>query len=298
MGSSRMTLGAWMVFAAVAVASVGCGDGGSGGNGPAGTSSIGGNVSTAETTSRRSSERSALAWLAEEVLGFARKAYAQVTGVGDIEIEIVGEGGRSAGGTTDDGGNFDVPDAPVGNLNVHFRRDGCEATIPLLDVPGGARIVLVNVALACDSAQPESVTESFEGVVTHKPSSPNGNVQVCLAVGDVSRERTVKVKDASFETADGLEASFDDLAVGDQVAIEGAREGQGGSSAIDASVVTLLGPADENPCAPVSATPTEPALETPTPDGTGTPEATATVGLETPTAEPTTTATPEPTTTS
>lgn len=262
---------------AIVGGSLGCGGGGDDDDGLGGnsTAAIGGNVSTAPTASLQRSEKSLLARIAEDVIGFAKEAYAQALGLDGIEVSSGGEAD-----VTDAGGNFDLPDVPTGDISVRLRRGNCDASIAIPDVTSGSVLVLEDVDFTCNAAQPARVTESFEAVVRNKPSSPNGNLNVCVQLTDQVRSRAVKIQDATFEGG-----TFDDLEEGERIAVTGVREGLGAPSALDAEVVSLLGPAGADPCDPTA---------TQTPDGTQTPEATATPGTPEPTTTATATATATP----
>ena len=261
----------------IAAASIHCGgDGGGGGNG---SSNIAGNVSSVSTADSRSSRGSRLVQLAAELVGFARKAYAQVVGLEDVEVSA----GRGTDLTGSDG-NFDI-DAPSGDVTVHFQKDDCEGDVVLTDVADGSNLDLEDVDLDCDSARPDRIAESFEAVVRNKPGSPNGNLSVCVDIGTGFRNRVVKLQGATFSGG-----TFDDLEEGDSVGVTGIREGQGAPSALDADTITLLGPSGGDPC-------DGPVPPTATPEVTGTPGPTNTPGetnTPEPTATPTPTATPAP----
>jgi hypothetical protein len=258
----------------VLAAAVSCG--GDGGGGGGGSSNIAGNVSSVSTASSTSGRASWLVRLASEVVGFARKAYAQVVGVDDVEV-FAGRGTD----LTDEDGDFDV-DAPTGDVTVRFRKDDCEAEVDLPDVADGSSIDLADVDFDCDTANPAEIAESFEAVVRNKPASPSGNLSVCVDLGSGFRNRVVKIAGAEFQGG-----TFESLAEEDRIAVSGVREGQGQPSALDADVVTILGANGGDPCSgdllPTATATTIPG-GTETPGPTNTPE---------PTATPTATETPE-----
>lgn len=244
----------------VGLAAVSANCGGDGGGGGGGSSRIGGNVSSV-TTANANARESWLARAFENVMVFARKAYAQVTGVDGVEVSA----GRGSD-LTDADGDFDV-DAPAGDVKVKFHKDDCDAEVDLPDVASGAALTLENVAFDCASVHPDRIEETFEAIVRNKPGSPNGNLTVCVDLGSGFRSRVVKIKDATF--AGG---TFDDLEERDRIAVTGVREGQGAPSALDAELVTLLGPSGGDPCGgdPIPPTATPEPTSTPTP--TSTPE--------------------------
>ena len=267
MKKNRWNFIALVLAIGVVAAAVSCG--GDGGGGGGGSSSIAGNVSSVSAASSTSGRASWLVRLASEVIGFARKAYAQVVGVEDVEV-FAGRGTD----LTDDDGDFDI-DAPTGDVTVRFRKDDCEAEVDLPDVADGSSINLEDVDFDCDTANPAEIAESFEAVVRNKPGSPNGNLTVCVDLGSGFRNRVVKIQGAEFQGG-----TFEDLEEEDRIAVAGVREGQGAPSALDADLVTILGPNGGDPC---SGDPLPTATATETPDGTETPEPTATpTATETP----------------
>lgn len=252
--NGRMWTGA--AAAAILTVSLGlhaCGDDGGG----SGSSQISGNVSGASTAARPANERSWLAWIGEEVLGFAKRAVAQVPGI------TVSAG--SASDVTDETGAFDLPGAPTGDVTVSFEEDGCEAGATLPDVVAGSNIAMNDVSLNCNQvAGIGSLAEVFPAVVQNAPSSPNGNLNVCVNSGGRIRTRVVKMQSATI--AGG---SFEDLQRGTAITADGEREGLGTNSALDADTITITGQGSVEDCEGLPA-------ETPTPTPTGTPEPTAT----------------------
>jgi len=254
--------------------SLGCGGGGGGGGGGGSASTITGNVSNAATDSFAALRRNWLLRFAEDFVGIARRAFAQATdtSVGGIEVTASTVNASGASDTTDAAGNFTLGGAPTGNVTVIFSRGRCEGEVVLPDVTQKGIIALENVTFDCSGANPSKVSETFQGVIRNVPSSPNGNLNVCVASGGGQRTRVVKVKDAGFRNEAGGVASFGDLAEGQLIEASGEREGLGSSSALDADIVRILGTGSDD-CS---------GQATPTPEVTETPEA-APTPTETPT---------------
>lgn len=249
------------------VATLGCGGGGGGGGGNA---RITGNVSDATTSARETGRSTWLARIGEELLGLARRAFAAVDDtVGGITVKV-NRGSSESDDVSQDDGDFDVPNAPSGDVTVTFARGNCEASLPIPDVADGSTIDLQDVSVDCDNAHPDKIVETFRGVIENKPSSPNGNLNVCAFGGGGNHIRAVKTDEAVF---DGT--SFDDLAVGDIIEATGQRAGNGANSTLFASSVRVVGTSSTGNCG---------NIPTPTPEATNTPGETPT---ETPTATPT-----------
>ena len=245
---------------------IGCGGGGGGGGG--GGATISGNLTSASTAARES-RATWLALLGEEILGFARRAYAAVdNSLGGVTV-MVARGGRQAAATTGADGRFDVGDAPSGDVTVSFVRGSCDATVSLPDVADGSTLVLQDTTLNCNNASPGKITEAFQGVLLNKPSSPNGNLQVCAFGGGGNHIRAVKTNSAEF-----VGTSFAALQVGDLIEATGDRAGNGANSTLFAASIQKVGTSSTGNCA---------GIATPTPEPTGT---------TTPTSTPTTTPTP------
>src|SRR2546430_803030 len=75
---------------------IGCGGGGGGGGG--GTAAVNGNLTSASTSAVRPEKRSWYARAGEELLGFARRAYAVVsnTSLGGVTVNVTGAGGSAS----------------------------------------------------------------------------------------------------------------------------------------------------------------------------------------------------------
>jgi len=248
---------------------IGCGGGGGGGRSD--TSTVNGNVSSA-SASIQPVRRSWLAWANEELLGFAKRVFAQAsTALDGIQVQAGG-----ASGITDAQGDFALPGAPTGNVTVVFARGNCQGEVVLPDVTRNAVVTFEDVDFDCTGARPAKVTETFRGVIRNVPGSPNGNLNVCVVSGGGQRTRVVKIKKATFQDSGGAAATFGDLNEGQLIEAAGEREGLGTSSALDADTVQILGAGNADDCSGQS---------TPTPEPTGTPEPTTTA-TATPTETP------------
>jgi hypothetical protein len=252
-----------MAAALAAATTFGCsGDGGGGGGG---TARITGNLSSASTAAAPSAKRAWIARLGEELLGLARRAYAAVdSSLGGVAV-TVHRGSSSDDDVTDDGGDFDVPGAPSGDVVVTFHRDNCDASLSLPDVAEGSTVDLRDTTLDCDSARPGKIAETFQGVILNKPSSPNGNLNVCAFGGGGNHTRAVKTNSADF-----IGTSFQDLQEGDLIEATGERAGNGANSTLFASSVEKVGTSGTGNCAGIP-TPTPEPTETPEPTPTETP---------------------------
>ena len=265
---------------AVAAPVCGCGGGGGGGGGP--SSTIRGNLASAPSAAIEPLRKTWLAW-ANERLVLTQRAFAQsAAGLGGVEVRATAVDGSSASGSTDDQGDFSLTGSPTGNVTVIFTGGRCQGEVILPDISEGAIVTLRDVAFDCTGARPAKVTETFRGVVRNVPSSPNGNLNVCVAAGAGNRTRVVKLKDTALQDANGTPTGFVNLATGQLIEASGAREGRGGSSALDADTVKILGEGNRDDCSGQS---------TPTPAVTETPEPTVT-GTQTPAPTPTLTPTP------
>src|SRR5882724_3046378 len=266
---NRPTSRVWILAGALVVATaLGCGGGGGGGGGS--TARITGNVTDATTSARESAHTTWLARLGEELLGLARRAYAAVDDtLGGITVKVK-KGSSESDGLTDDGGDFDVPGAPSGDVTVSFGRGNCEASLPIPDVADGSTIDLQDVSVNCDNAHPDKIVETFEGVILNKPNSPNGNLNVCAFGGGGNHIRAVKTTDADF-----VGTSFADLAEGDIIQSTGTRAGNGANSTLFATSVQKVGTSSTGNCGNIP-TPTPEPTTTATPEGTATPESTPT----------------------
>lgn len=253
MNGQRLGLRHFLVAGILAAAvTVGCGGGGGGVE--SGTAVIGGNVSSS-SAAVQGEKRTWLAWLADEVLGVVKQAYAAA--VGGLDVSVEGPG-RRASAVTDDGGNFSVGGAPTGDVSVVFSRGNCRASVPVSDVSNGSTLDLRDVTVSCNSARVRQLAETFQGVLLNKPASPNGNLNVCASGGGGNHVRAVKTRSgATFENT-----SFEDLQEGDLLEVSGEREGIGAFSALEASLVRVIGSGDTGNCQ---------SLPTPTPEPTATP---------------------------
>jgi hypothetical protein len=262
-------------------AAVGCGGGGGGGGG-GGDARVSGNVATASTAERQSATKTWLARIGEEVLGLARRAYAAADStLGGITI-TVSRGSSDSNDVTDDQGNFDLPNAPSGDVTVSFQRGSCNASVSLPDVAEGSTLDLQDVTVACNDASPGKVAETFQGVILNKPNSPNGNLNVCAFAGGGNHHRAVN----SSGSTNFVGTSFAALQVGDIIESTGARAGNGGNSTLFATSIQKVGTGSIGNCAGIPT-------PTPEPTATGTPAGTVTPG-STPTPESTATPTPTP----
>lgn len=245
--------------------SAGCGGGGDGGGG-AGTATVSGNLASASTAAVRAEKRSWLAWAGEEVLGLARRAYAQVTDSSLDGVTVTVSGGAGAASATTDGeGDFEIPGAPTGDVTIGFARGSCRATISLPDVVDGSVLTLHDVAVNCDDGTVAELDETFQAVLQNKPASPNGNLNVCAFGGGGNHVRAVKTKNgADFEDPSGAPATFADLEEGDLIEVTGQRSGVGANSALDASLVKIIASGQTGKCS---------GLPTPTPEPTSEPTA-------------------------
>ena len=252
----------------VTLTALGCGGGGGGGGG--GDARITGNVSDAATSVREQGRSTWLAWLGEELIGLARRAYAAVDDtVGGITVKVT-KGSNESDDITQDNGAFDVPNAPAGDVTVTFNRGSCVASLPIPDVAAGSTIDLQDVSIDCNDAHPDKVVETFQSVIENKPGSPEGNLTVCtLGSGGGQHIRAVKTSGADF-----VGTSFDDLQEGDIIEATGERAGNGANSTLFATQVRKVGTGTTGACGNI-ATPTPES--TATPGATSTPETTPTV---------------------
>ena len=247
---------------------IGCGGGGGGGGG--GGATVSGNLTSASTAARES-KATWLARLGEEILGFARRAYAAVDNtLGGVTV-TVSRGGSQATATTGADGHFDVGGAPSGDVTVSFTRGSCDATLSLPDVADGSTLVLQNTTLTCNDASPGKISEAFQGVILNKPNSPNGNLQVCAFGGGGNHIRAVKTDSAEF-----VGTSFAALQVGDLIEATGDRAGKGANSTLFAASIQKVGTSSTGNCAGIP-TPTPEPTSTATPNGTATPTSTPTL---------------------
>lgn len=246
--------------ALVVALTLGCGGGGGGGGGAGGAATVAGNVSNATTSALERSQRGWLAWLGEEIVGLARRAYAAVnTSLGGITVTVTRDT-ASVSGTTDNAGDFTVVAAPSGNVSIAFSRDSCTVAVALNDVEDNSTIDLQDTTVSCNSASPGRIQETFQGVLHHKPASgSNGNFQMC-ALGNGSNH--IREMDVSGAVLVGGPTSADDLLEGDLLTVTGLRRGVGGNSTIDATRIELIGGGENDQCQ---------GIPTPTPEPSPTP---------------------------
>jgi hypothetical protein len=273
---ARSRLVAATILSAVVCA---CGGGGGAGGGPSAT--IRGNLATAPSAALRRPTRY---WLAS--LARTRRAFAQTADLAAVDVRATAVDGSSASDSTDERGEFELRGAPTGNVTVIFSRGRCQGEVILPDMTSEAVVTLDDVEFDCRGARPARVAETFRGVVRDVPSSPSGNVNVCVAAGGAHRTRVIKLRDAAIQDANGTPTSFNNLAVGQLVEASGAREGLGASSAVETDTLRIIAEGNRDECSGQS-TPTPAVTATPAPTATGT----QTPG-PTPTPQPTETATP------
>jgi hypothetical protein len=249
---------------AFVLAAAHCGDGGGGGG--SGSARVTGNVSSGPSAALEPPERSWFAWIRQGLR--TGLAFAQGAGNVDDILVTVRRGNRSGSTQTNASGDFDIGNAPTGDVTVTFQKDDCTADGDLPDVTRNSTITLEDVDVSdCDNARPARVEETFDAVVRNKPGSPNGNLNVCVDSGGQIRTRVVKIQDATFEDAGSGRDSFAELEEGDRITVTGTREGLGAPSALDATTVGIVSSGSPGDCE---------VLLTPTATPTGTPEETAT----------------------
>ena len=257
-------LAANLACAAVVVAAfLGCGGGGGGGGGSA---TVSGNVSSASTAAGKTSKATWLARVGEELLGLARQTYAAMSDTSLIGILVtVAHGTSQATATTDSMGDFSFPNAPTGSITVSFSRGTCNAFLGLSDVIDGSTLQLQNVTIACNTANPAGVGETFQGVLENIPASQNGNLNVCAFGGGKNHVRAVKTDtNTTFENSTGGAAAFSDFAEGDLIEVTGQRHGVGSLSAINAMTLKRIASGNTDQCLTIQ-TPTPAPSSTPTP---------------------------------
>ena len=251
--------------AAGALVWAGCGGGGgSGGD----TATVGGNVSSASTALRESAHRSWLAWVGEEVVGLARRAYAAAAvdrSPGQITVTVTA-GGRQESTMTGNDGNFTVGGAPAGDVDVVFSRGNCTASVPLDDVEAGSTIDLQDVSLDCDRAHPGKVAETFQAVLRNQPASLHGNLNVCATTNGNPHVRAIDTSSSTqFEDSGGSPIDPSSLKDGDLLDLSGDRAGIGANSTLEATLVKRIGSGDADACGAATPTPTTPMTPTATP---------------------------------
>ncbi len=235
MGLESRRLAGWLAVL-VASAGFGCGHDSPG----AGGAVVSGNVSTASAAALR--ERSSwLARIGEEVFGLARTAHAQTasTALGGITVVVRG-GGREVSDLTDDSGNFNVVDAPTGDVLVLFRRSSCEAELPLSGVLSNSTIALGNVSFVCVSsagtATASSIQEQFSAVIRNDPDTQD-DVRTCVRRGGNDTDRHIDMDGATFFGDSGNQVDFGDLQIHDELDVAGTRSAPGETFTFTTSTV-------------------------------------------------------------
>ena len=228
----------------VVVLAFGCGHDRNASPGPGGSTFIG-NVSNASTSALSLKRNTWLAWLREELIGFARPAYAQTPDntLGGITV-IVRGGGRELSDLTDNSGNFRIDDAPTGEVTVLFRRGSCQGALPIGGVVSSATMTLSGVSFVCTPGSDVgtvtfgSLEEHFLGVTRDNPSDAT-NVRLCTRVGNDDVLRTVDLSHASVFDTNGNAATFGDIAEHDRLLIDGFRNAPGDTFTYDAHRVDI-----------------------------------------------------------
>jgi len=223
-----------LVLAASAFA---CGKDRHGSPGPGG-STVTGNVANAATASVMPSRSTWLAWLGEQIFGFARPAYAQArdTTLGGITV-IVRGGGRELSDLTDSNGNFSIADAPTGEITIIFRRGSCEGSLPVGGVISSSTLTLVDASFICSPGSDvgdvslTDLDERFLGVMRDDPSDPN-SIRLCTRVGNDDVERFVAASN-DIEDSNGNQTSFSSLDRHDRLQIDGFRSDAGDNFTFD-----------------------------------------------------------------
>jgi hypothetical protein len=183
----------------------------------------------------------------EEVLGLARHAWAQAgnTSLEGITVTVRGEG-REVSDTTGPSGDFTVPDAPTGEVDLVFDRDGCQGALPLGSVVSHSTITLADVAFSCASGSGAaslsvgSIAESFDGVV--RDDAP-ADAKLCVRVGNDQRTRRIAFGNASVLDRSGRPTTTADVDDNDLLDVQGRRSGAGNTFSFDATRVQIV---DEN----------------------------------------------------
>jgi len=236
---------AWALPVLAVALALGCGTDRHGSPGPGG-STFTGTVSNASTASAASRRSTWLAWLGEELLGFARTALAQVsdTSLGGITVIARGDG-REVSDLTDSSGRFTITDAPTGEVTMVFRRGSCEGSLPIGGVISTSTLTLVSASFVCSSGSDVGTVtvadlgESFVGVTREQPSD-RSQVRLCTRVGndDVTRSVSAPVS-ATIVDSGGGPATFSDIQKHDQLQIDGFRSAPGDSFGFDTQRIQI-----------------------------------------------------------
>lgn len=222
--TTRSVCNAVLVAAALAL---GCG--GDGSPDPGG-SRISGDVATADTARLERARKTWLAWLRERIPGLARSAYADAS-LDDITVIVRLGNNREVSDVTDASGNFELANAPTGNLALILRRAGCEAALPLDDVPSQSTLVVSEIDFVCTAdpgtAVPGGIAETFLGVLRDNPENPDADTRLCVRVGDDDLTRNVVIGAAPIQNQAGQTINFPALGENDLVEIQGTRPTSG-----------------------------------------------------------------------
>ena len=229
----RSTVGSVLGVVVLTIA-MGMGCGGDNKSPGPGGSTITGNVATASTASLEKSRRTWLAWVGENLVGLARTAYAQVidTSVDGVTVVVRG-GGREVSDLTGTSGDFVVTNAPTGDVDVIFRRGGCEATLPLGNVISNSTITLQDADFSCPSGSGTGTIDAAGGIfetmqgVIRNDDDPETEVTLCVRQGNDDRDRDVDFSEANLEDEDGRSTSFAAFRTNDLVEVSGERSGSG-----------------------------------------------------------------------
>jgi len=240
--SRRIRLGS--VLSALALGlTLGCGHDRHGSPGPGG-STFTGTVSNASTAAAASARSTWLAWLGEEILGFARPAHAQATDTTLGGITVIARGdGREVSDLTDSSGRFTISDAPTGEVTIVMRRGSCEGSLPIGGVISTSTLTLVDASFTCNGSVGDvtvaDIGESFVGVTRDEPSDRT-QVRLCTRVGSDDVLRSVSVPlSATIVDSGGGPATFSDIRQHDELQIDGFRSASGDSFAFDTQRVQI-----------------------------------------------------------
>ncbi len=228
--------------AVVVAATLALGCGGGGAPGPGG-SRISGGVATADTARLERSRQTRLAWLRERIPGLVRSAYADASLDGITVIARLGNN-REVSDVTDASGDFELENAPTGNLALILRRGGCEAALPLDEVPSQSTLVVSAIDFVCTAdpgtAVPGGIAETFLGVLRDNPENPDADARLCVRVGDDDLTRTVVIGDAPIQNQAGQTINFPALGENDLVEIQGTRPTSGDTNPFVVENVRVL----------------------------------------------------------
>lgn len=258
-------------MAALLLCIVGCG----GGGGSAGPSSrVDGIITSASTSAVDSPRRIWVAWVAETVVGLARRAYAAAAGsnttLNGITVTVAA-GGRQQSQDTDSGGFFSIDQAPTGDVTVSFRRGACSGTVPLSDVEDSSHVSFNRTTVDCNTVTPQSIGERFEGILQGAPGAQSGTLQVCAFAAGVAHPRAVATDSGTaFENSDGSSTSFSEFRQGDLIEATGTRAGTGPNTTLNAGTIRRIAASQASRCR-LPDTPTPAPTATPRPSPTKTP---------------------------